>query len=37
MAKKKEANVAPKLTQGERHLLSQMEGGYQLETDSLGQ
>ena len=36
MAKKKAANVAPKLTEGEQDLLSQMEGGYQLETDSLG-
>jgi hypothetical protein len=31
MAKKKAANVAPKLTKGEQDLLSQMEGGYQLE------
>ena len=36
MAKKKAANVAPKLTEGEQDLLSQMQGGYQLETDSLG-
>jgi len=36
MAKKKAANVAPKLTEGEQDLLSQMGGGYQLETDSLG-
>ena len=36
MAKKNAANVAPKLTEGEQDLLSQMEGGYQLETDSLG-
>jgi hypothetical protein len=36
MAKKKAANVSPKLTEGEQDLLSQMEGGYQLETDSLG-
>ena len=36
MSKKKEANVAPKLTEGEQDLISQMEGGYQLETDLLG-
>lgn len=36
MAKKKAANVAPKLTEGEQDLLDQMQGGYQLETDSLG-
>jgi hypothetical protein len=36
MAKKKIANIAPKLTEGEQDLLSQMQGGYQLETDSLG-
>jgi hypothetical protein len=36
MAKKKAANVAPKLTEGEQDLLSQMQNGYQLETDSLG-
>jgi hypothetical protein len=35
MPRKKTANVAPKLTEGERDLLSQMEDGYQLETDSL--
>ena len=34
MPKKKAANVAPKLTDGERDLLSQMQDGYQLETDS---
>ena len=36
MAKKKAANVAPKLSEGEQDLLSQMQRGYQLETDSLG-
>ena len=36
MPKKKAATVTPKLTEGERDLLSQMEDGYQLETDSLG-
>jgi hypothetical protein len=36
MAEKKAANVAPKLTESEQDLLSQMEGGYQLETDLLG-
>lgn len=36
MARKKAATVTPKLTGGERDLLSQMEDGYQLETDSLG-
>jgi hypothetical protein len=36
MPKKKAATVTSKLTEGERDLLSQMEDGYQLETDSLG-
>ena len=36
MPKKKAVTVTPKLTEGERDLLSQMDGGYQLETDSLG-
>ena len=36
MAKKKAAKVTPKLTDGEQDLLSQMQAGYQLETDSLG-
>ena len=36
MPRKKTANVAPKLTDGERDLLSQMQDVYQLETDSLG-
>lgn len=35
-AKKKAASVSPKLTEGEQDLLSEMQGGYQLETDSLG-
>ena len=36
MAKKKTADIPPKLTEGEQDLLSQLEHGYQLETDSLG-
>ena len=36
MAKKKAANLLPKLTEAEQDLLSHMENGYQLETDSLG-
>jgi hypothetical protein len=36
MAKKKTAGVVPKLTETERDLLSHMQQGYQLETDSLG-
>ena len=36
MAKKKTAEIPPKLTEGERDLLSQLEHGYQLETNSLG-
>jgi len=36
MAKKKTANVLPKLTEVEQNLLSHMQQGYQLETDSLG-
>jgi hypothetical protein len=36
MAKKKTASVPPKLTEPEQDLLSHMEDGYQLETDSLG-
>lgn len=35
MAKKTAANITPKLTEGEQDLLSQMQDGYQLETDSL--
>ena len=36
MAKKKVASTIPKLAEGERELLSQMQDGYRLETDSLG-
>ena len=36
MAKKKVANVLPKLTEIEQDLLSHIQDGYQLETDSLG-
>ena len=36
MPKKNAAKVAPKLTEGEQDLLSEMQKGYQLETDSLG-
>ena len=36
MAKKTTANLLPKLTETEQDLLSHIEGGYQLETDSLG-
>ena len=36
MAKKKTANLMPKLTEVEQDLLSHIENGYQLETDSLG-
>ncbi|MGA7377242.1 MAG: hypothetical protein WBW36_12900 [Candidatus Sulfotelmatobacter sp.] len=36
MAKKKTAGAPPKLTEAEKDLLSHMEDGYQLETDSLG-
>jgi hypothetical protein len=36
MAKKKAANLLPKLTETEQDLLSQIQDGYQLETDSLG-
>jgi len=36
MAKKKAASALPKLTETEQDLLSQIQGGYQLETDSLG-
>jgi hypothetical protein len=35
-AKKKAAKTLPKLTEGEGDLLSRMQEGYQLETDSLG-
>jgi hypothetical protein len=36
MAKKKTANLPPKLTEVEQNLLSHMQQGYQLETDPLG-
>lgn len=36
MAKKKGENLPPKLTDSEQDLLTRMEQGYQLETDSLG-
>ena len=36
MATKKNASPVPKLTEGERDLLDQMQGGYELETNSLG-
>jgi len=36
MAKKKTARFVPKLTETEQDLLSHMQQGYQLETDSLG-
>jgi hypothetical protein len=36
MPKKKAADLLPKLTETEQGLLSQIQDGYQLETDSLG-
>ena len=36
IAKKKNATIMPKLTEGEVDLLDQMQGGYELVTDSLG-
>jgi hypothetical protein len=36
MAKKKRASLLPKLTEIEQDLLSHIQDGYQLETDSLG-
>jgi hypothetical protein len=36
MAKKKNASPMQKLTESEQDLLEQMQGGYQLETDSRG-
>ena len=36
MPKKKAANLPPKLTEAEQDLLSHIQDGYQLETDSLG-
>ena len=36
MAKKKTANLPPKLTETEQDLLSHIQDGYQLETHPLG-
>ena len=36
MAKKKAGSLLPKLTEPEQDLLSHIQDGYQLETDSLG-
>jgi hypothetical protein len=36
MAKKKAASLPPKLTETEQDLVSHIQNGYQLETDSLG-
>jgi hypothetical protein len=36
MAKKKAANLPSKLTDAEQDVLSHIQDGYQLETDSLG-
>ena len=36
MAKKKAHSAPPKLTEAEQELLSHLENGYQVETDSLG-
>jgi hypothetical protein len=36
MANKKAASASPKLTKAEQDLLSHMQEGYALETDSLG-
>jgi hypothetical protein len=36
VAKKKTASLLPKLTDVEQDLLSHIQNGYQLETDSLG-
>jgi hypothetical protein len=36
VAKKKTAKLQPKLTETEQDLLSHIQDGYQLETDSLG-
>ena len=37
MAKTKAASLLPKLTEVEQDLLSHIQDGYQLETDSLGE
>jgi len=36
MPKKKARSIPPKLTEAEQDLLTHMEQGYELETDSLG-
>ena len=36
MANNKAAKMIPKLTEGEQDLLTRMQEGYRLETDSLG-
>jgi hypothetical protein len=36
VAKKKAANLLPKLTETEQNLVSHIQDGFQLETDSLG-
>ena len=36
MARKKASNLPPKLTEIEQDLLSHIQDGYELETDSLG-
>jgi hypothetical protein len=36
MAKKKAGSLPPKLTEAEQDLLSHIQDGYQLETNSLG-
>ena len=36
MPKKKATSIAPKLTEAEQDLLTHLEQGYELETDSLG-
>jgi hypothetical protein len=36
MPKKKASSIPPKLTETEQDLLTHMEQGYELETDSLG-
>jgi hypothetical protein len=36
MAKRKAGSLPPKLTEAEQDLLSHLQNGYQLETDSLG-
>ena len=36
MPKKKASSIPPKLTEAEQDLLTHMEQGYELETDSLG-